>query len=199
MPAILVNSETYAEGFGEGTEDAKAVADYIDREREDMQPSYAWMDNIVQYRAWNPEFYKTIQKDFPEQYGKVEYTEAFYQWRNSFTAEWPSLLTEPDSKVAEVEDVRLKGIVALIQTVVPILDPENKARFIQTAMDNINSFDLLFPAPFELDYEALANYEPPQPTAEEEPKAGHPFAAQDSVSRWTEERPLKLLRREGTK
>ncbi|WP_245168482.1 hypothetical protein [Enterobacter roggenkampii] len=34
MPAIILNSETFAQGFGEGTEDARAVAVYIDNIRE---------------------------------------------------------------------------------------------------------------------------------------------------------------------
>ena len=38
MPAMLLNQETFAEGFADGTEDAKAVARYIDRVRVQMQP-----------------------------------------------------------------------------------------------------------------------------------------------------------------
>ena len=62
MPAKLLNNETFAEGFGEGTEDAKVVAQYIDRIRTKMQPLYDFFDRIVMYRAWNPDFYKTMKK-----------------------------------------------------------------------------------------------------------------------------------------
>ena len=179
MPAILVNSETYAEGFGEGTEDAKAVADYIGREREDMQPSYAWMDQIIQYRAWNPEFYATIQADFPDEYGNVEYKEAFYRWRNSFTAKWPSFLMEPDSEKVRVDEVKLKAMIAVYQVIAPDADPSNKAKLAMWLQDNLNEMETMFSEPLELDFDALEAYVPPA-AAEEEPKPGHPFAVQDA-------------------
>lgn len=187
-PAVLVTQETFGADFHEGTEDAKAVADYIDGVREDMQPSYVWMDKIIQHRAWNPEFYETIQRDFPAEYANVEYKTAFYQWVNAFSAEWQSLLTEPDSKKAEVEDVRLKAMIAWVEVIMPQLDPDNKARLIQWGADNMNSFKLLFDAPLDLDYEALREYEPPTPAAE--PNEPHPFAAQDSAG----SRRLKMPR-----
>ncbi|MCV5526602.1 hypothetical protein OFN18_31525, partial [Escherichia coli] len=40
MPAIILNSETFAQGFGEGTEDARSVAVYIDNIREWLEPLY---------------------------------------------------------------------------------------------------------------------------------------------------------------
>jgi hypothetical protein len=184
MPAILINSEAYANGFGEGTEDAKVVATYVDHEREEMDPSYAWMDTICQHRAWNPEFYATIQADFPEQYGKMDYKTAFYQWKNSFSATWESLLIEPESKRAEAEDVRLKALIAAVEILMPRLDPQNVATAIKWLADNLNAFKLLFDAPLDLDYEALAEYTPPaqELDPEKEPHEPKPFAAQDAVT-----------------
>ncbi len=180
MPAILVNEETFAEGFGEGTEDAKAVARYIDRFREEMRPAYDYFDQIVQYRAWNEEFYKTIQAEFPEEYGGRSYNDAFYEWVESFEAKWPSLLTEPDSEKAKGEDVRLKAVIAMVEVLLPQMDPDNKGRLIEWAADNFNALSMLFSSPLALDIEALAAYEPPQ--AAVEPTAGKPFAAQDSAT-----------------
>jgi len=65
MPAKILLQETFAEGFGEGTEDAKYVARFIDGIREEMAPLYNFFDMIVQRRAWTPDFYKLIQEDFP--------------------------------------------------------------------------------------------------------------------------------------
>lgn len=173
MPAKILNNETFAEGFGEGTEDAKATAQYIEGVRRDMAPLYAFFDKIVQYRAWNPEFYKTVQAEFPE-YKNVPYTKAFYDWVNSFKAIWPSLLTEPASEKIKVEDTKLKAIIALVEVLMPSLDPDNKALMIQWAADNFNAQKLLFEQPLELDYQALAEYVPPEPAAgPSEPK---PFA-----------------------
>jgi Protein of unknown function (DUF1073) len=185
MPAILINNETYANGFGEGTEDAKIVAQYVQHEREEMEPSYAWMDKICQHRAWNPEFYATIQKEFPAEYGEMDYKTAFYRWKNSFTAAWESLLAEPDSEKAKMEDVRLKALIATVEVLMPRLDPGNVATTFKWLADNLNSFKLLFEAPLELDYEALEQYVPPQQMMEpeKEPHEPKPFAAQDAAPR----------------
>ena len=186
MPAKLLNAETFAEGFGEGTEDAKNVARYIDRTRIEMQPLYDYFDPIVMRRAWNPDFYKSIQADFPDEYGSRTYEDAFYAWKNSFATTWPSLLTEPDSEKARTDEVRLKALIAAIQVLVPELDPENKATVIQWAQDNMNENKFMFTSPLMLDIDALKNYVPP--VAAEggeggEPKPGHPFAMQDSEPR----------------
>ena len=182
MPAILITSETFSSDFHEGTEDAKAVADYVKHEQDDMNPSYAWMDRIIQYRAWNPEFYATIQAEFPEQYGDVDYETAFYQWSNAFTATWPSLLTEPDSKLAEYDDVRLKAIIAAVEIALPAMDRQNRTIMIKWMADSFNSLTKLFDVPLDLDYETLAEYEPPSQQMDtlHEPHEPKPFAAQDS-------------------
>ena len=179
MPAILLENETLVEGFGEGTEDAKVVARYVERYRTEMTPIYMFLDQIVQYRAWNPDFYKTLQAAFPETYGGVDYKVAFYEWRNNFKAVWPSLLTEPDSEKIKVDDTRLKAVIALVEVLMPSMDPENKAVLIQWAADNFNELPLLFTTPLELDYEALAAYEPMDQLAEVKPEA--PFSAHDAA------------------
>jgi hypothetical protein len=162
MPAQLINSETFAEGFGEGSEDAKTVARYIDRVRMEMRVVYDYFDDICMTRAWTPEFYKTIQAEFPE-YEGVSYTKAYYDWRNNFNATWPSLLTEPDSEKVKVSDVKLKAIIALLEVLLPQSDPDNKAAILAWASDNINDLKLMFPTPLTLDVEAMANFTPPPP------------------------------------
>jgi hypothetical protein len=182
MPAIIINSETYAQGFGEGNEDALNVARYIKGVRDEFKPVYDWFDLITMYRAWNPEFYKTIQREYPAEYGEVSFDEAFTSWRNAFKAVWPSLVEEPESEKIKVDDAKLKAIIALIEVLMPALDPENKSVVIEWAADNFNSLERLFKTPLDLDYEALANYEPPAMEAPEEPGEPRPFAAQDSAS-----------------
>ena len=66
MPAILLNSETFTRGFGEGTEDAKAVAQYIDDVRKDLQPLYDFFVRIVQYRATVAGVFRGAENDIPE-------------------------------------------------------------------------------------------------------------------------------------
>lgn len=178
MPAVMLENETLTEGFGEGTEDAKEIARYIDGIRRKMQPLYGFFDRIVMARAWNKEFYATIQNDFPG-YRTVKFERAFYDWSNSFTARWPSLLTEPESERIKVDDVKLKAIIAMLEVLIPNLDPENEATAIQWAQDNFNELKLLFQNPLLIDFEALKSYVPPEPAVM--PEAPQPFA--DSVSR----------------
>ena len=182
MPAKLLLQETFAEGFGEGTEDAKYVAGYVDGIRAWMKPLYDFFDEIVQHRAWNEEFYNTIKEQFPEEYGSKPYKQAFYEWKNAFTADWPSLLREPDSEKIKVEEAKFKAIVALIEVFFPNLDPENKALMIQWAQDNFNEHKLLFSTPLNLDIDALKNFTPPQMEAPAEmPHEPKPFSASDSA------------------
>lgn len=157
MPAVLLENETLTEGFGEGTEDAKTIARYVDNVREDMEPTYTFMDRVVMYRAWTPEFYKLVQKQFPD-YATKSYTQAFYEWVNSFDACWPSLLIEPESEQIKVEETKYKAIVEMLKVLVPILDPENKAALIEWATTNFNENKMLFPNPLEFNIDALQNY-----------------------------------------
>jgi hypothetical protein len=158
MPAKLLNQETFAEGFGEGTEDAKAVAEYIDDIRLQMKPLYDFMDRVVQAVAWNPQFYKTIQKRFPNEWGNVEFEEAYYRWTNSFAAVWPSLLREPESEMIKVDAVKLESMIAEVAMLLPVLDPENKATAVQYLVENFNSLKRLFPNPLIIDAELLKEY-----------------------------------------
>jgi hypothetical protein len=170
QPAKLLNSESYAEGFGEGTEDAKDIVRYIEHERESVQPLYDFFDQIVMRLAWSEEFYATIQADVPE-YKGVSYNDAFYRWKNAFEATWPSLLVEPESEQVKVEKIKFEALTAALEVLLPAADPQNKARLIEFFADNLNESKRLFPNPLVLDYEDLANYEPPVAAAEpNEPK-----------------------------
>ena len=161
MPAKLVNSETLAVAFAEGEEDAKAIARYIDKLRESMQQLYNFFTRIVQHRAWNLEFYETVQNDFPEDYKKKSYNQAFIEWSNHFIAIWPSLLTEPESEKIKVANVKLRAILSMLEILLPIADDDNKADIFEWAADNFNDLKTLFPSPLVLDYEKMAKFKPP--------------------------------------
>ena len=190
-PAKIVLAETYAEGFGEGTEDAKAVAQYVDGIRTWLDPLYEFMDQIAMYRAWNEEMFDLLKSKYPKEYADTTYETAFHEWKNSFTAEWPNLLDEPDSEKLKGEDVVLRAIIAVVEVLLPELDPDNKARVVEWMMENLNANKRLFSSPMELDLEALANYEPPTPeSAPKEPDAAPPESQRDSqpVKRRVKER-----------
>jgi len=168
MPASMLYQETLTEGFGEGSEDAKIIARFIDRMRIEMNPDYRFMDEIVMRRAWSPEFYKIMQRKYAE-YQSVPYETAFYEWKNAFTAKWPNLLVEPDSEKAKVDDVIMKSAIALYEVASPQLDPVNKARATIWLAEVANERKNLFSTPLELDQDALESYVPPEPMAEPHP------------------------------
>ena len=183
MPAILLNQETFAEGFGEGTEDAKRVAQYIAQIRAWLNPSYAFFDTICKYRAWSPDFYKGIQKDFPEEYKNKPYSAAFSEWSSSFAARWPNLIEESDSEKIKVDDVRFKAIIAALETLLPAIDPPNRAKAIEWATDGFNQNKMLFSSPLVLDIDSIEDYVPPAEQSLKEPSPGTPFAARDSTAK----------------
>jgi hypothetical protein len=184
MPAVMLNGETFAEGFGEGTEDAKKVANYIMQFRLKMQKAYAFCDLICMYCAWSPDFYANVQEQFPDWKG-VDYKTAFYRWKKSFKAEWPSLLIEPESEKADIEKVKTETIIAMMQVLLPELDPENKSIVLQWAAENMNALRILFTSPLMLDYDSFeafvedqnAQQKEMQQASLQEPTAPKPFAA----------------------
>jgi hypothetical protein len=161
MPAALLNQETLVQGFGEGSEDAKQIARWIDSYREEMEPVTTWLDNIVMMRAWNEDFYKTIQARFQE-YKNVPYDTAFYFWKNKFEAKWPNLLEEPDSEKVKVDDVVTRAAISLADVLLPVADPINKAAIATWLADVVNSRKMMLSDPLVIDGEALAAYEPQQ-------------------------------------
>jgi len=177
MPASIINMETLAEGFGEGTEDAKNIARYVDRLRITMNPAYLFMSDIVMRRAWSKPFYETIQRKYPEYQG-VSYKSAFLEWKNSFEAVWPNLLVEPDSEKAKSSDVKLKAAIGIFEVIAPTLDPANKARAVMWLADTANAEKDMFSTPLDLDEEAIASYEPP--TGIKEPEEPEPESYRDS-------------------
>lgn len=175
MPAKMLENETMVQGFGEGTEDAKNLARFIDGIREWMNPLYRFFDEIVMRRAWNEDFYSIIQRDYPE-YEGVSYTDAFYRWKNSFKVEWPSLLRDPDSET-KAEEVRQKALIAMMEVLLPHMDPDNRVRVIEWAIDNAGENRILFPQPLVLDAEALRDYEPPMEALQGAPTPPSPFSS----------------------
>lgn len=154
MPAAIVNNETLAEGFGEGTEDAKTIARFLDYIRQDMGPAYAFVDRIVQRKAWTPAFYESLGADYPE-YREKPFDTAIHEWTSAFTAIWPNLLTEPDSEKAKNEDVKFKAVLAMVELMGPMLDPENKAKLITWACENLNEAAYLFASKLMIDEDTL--------------------------------------------
>jgi len=178
VPAILLKDEAFVHGFGEGTEDTKAVVQYIDSIRKDMTPLFMYFDKIVQHRAWNEEFYDSLANNYPDEIGNKSYEEFFYWAQGLFKAEWPSLMEEPKSEIVRRDSEKLKAMTDVLNSLLPALDPENKARAVQWFEENINGMTELFASPMELDVDALAEYVPVAPPS---PMEGGGRAVADSL------------------
>ncbi|OHY69807.1 hypothetical protein BB778_07285 [Pluralibacter gergoviae] len=167
MPAIILNSETFAQGFGEGTEDARAVAVYIDNIREWLDQLYAFFIRVCQYRAWSIEFFQSLRADFPEL--KNTYSLYFSSWINNFEYRWPSSLKEPESEKVKVDEIRFKAIVSMLEVLLPQVntDDENRALLIEWAQTNANANESLFPQRLDLDIDSLKANRPQQPQVDE--------------------------------
>lgn len=172
MPAIILNSETFAQGFGEGTEDARSVAVYIDNIREWLDPLYAFFVRVCQYRAWSIEFFQSLRADFPEL--KNTYSLYFSTWINNFEYRWPSSLKEKESEKVKVDETRFKAIVSMLEVLLPQLaaDHDNRATLIDWACENANANENLFPQRINLDYDSLLDNPPPEPPKAEDPGGG---------------------------
>lgn len=167
MPAIILNSETFAQGFGEGTEDARAVAVYIDNIREWLDQLYAFFIRVCQYRAWSIEFFQSLRADFPDL--KNNYSLYFASWINNFEYRWPPSLKEPDSEKVKVDETRFKAIVSMLEVLLPQVntDDENRALLIEWAQANANANENLFPQRLDLDIDSLKANRPQQPQGED--------------------------------
>lgn len=163
VPAMLIKDEAFANGFGEGTEDTKAIVQYVDGIRRDMAGLFAFFDKIVMHRAWNMEFYETVKAAYPEAIGGMSYEQAFYKWKFAFAAKWESMLEQTDEEIAKAVESKIKSMVELLRTLLPEMDPENKAEAICWAAGILNEMEEVFGVPLTLDFEALAAYEPPIP------------------------------------
>ena len=158
MPPKLLLANGYASVLANGTEDFKSTMQYISSHQTKMKPLYDFFDEIVMHVAWNPEFYQTIQARFPNEYGQMSYNQAFYQWKNDFAAVWPSLQDEPESDKADAEKVKLDAIIAVVEKMGALLDPENMARLMEWAADNINENKVMFTNPLDLDITTLLDF-----------------------------------------
>lgn len=167
MPAIILNSETFAQGFGEGTEDARSVAVYIDNIREWLEPLYDYFIRICQYRAWSIEFFQSLRADFPEL--QNTYSVYFASWINNFEYRWPSSLKEPESEKVKVDEIRFKAIVSMMEVLLPQTntDDENRALLIEWAQNNANANESLFPHRLDLDIDSLKANRPQQPQGDD--------------------------------
>ena len=136
-----------------------------------LEPAHEFFDRIVMHRAWNPEFYAALQAEIPELAGK-SYEAWFFEVRELFEAEWPSLLEEPQFEIVKRNAEKLKAMTEVLKTLLPALDPQNKAFLVDWFVQAINDMPEIFTGSMQFDPDLLAEYEPPTPAAPGAPGEG---------------------------
>jgi hypothetical protein len=154
MPASIIAQETMVEGFGEGSEDMNKEIEYLEYIRSDMQPAYDFLDRIIMRKAWTPEFYEALKSDH-KGYAGVSYTTAFYRWETAFRAIWPNLKIATEEEKSKLADVKLKALIAVMETMFPLGDPDTQAKILEWGADNINACEELFASKIDIDVDAL--------------------------------------------
>ncbi|WP_353613951.1 anti-CBASS protein Acb1 family protein [Mangrovibacter phragmitis] len=162
VPALLIKEEAFTQGFGEGTEDSKAISQYIDSKRQEIEPVMAFFENVIQYIAWSEDFYKSLKNDYPDIITE-DYKTTFYRWRREFRATWQELVEESPDKRRESDSKVIQQAASLYTALAAKLDPENMATAAEWLASIVNGTETYGDTPLLIDAEALANYVPPPP------------------------------------
>lgn len=192
MPAQILEQESFAEGFGEGTEDTKNIIRYVSGVRDELKELYEFFTNICQHRAWSPDFVESMKAAYPELYGQRGYNEIFLEWQKNFKAIWPSLLEEPESEQAKFEKVKLEGLITIYQELREDCDADNKARLVEWLMENANELKHLFRISMDLDIDGIRDHL--EEMAENLSLAQEAQAEESSDDQPTSKRTLSLAR-----
>lgn len=183
MPVQVLNMQTLALGFGEGSEDAKQIARYVENVRLWLDPIYEYFDDKIMHIAWSEEFYKSIQHEVPE-YANVPYRTAFYKWKNAFVARWPNPLVEPDSEAVKREVQIADTAVGYMEIMAPLLDKKNQFRLMQWAAKVINDREAMMTDPLVLDEQTFMSEPVADPGVQEpETRMAYDIGRADSVSK----------------
>lgn len=157
MPALLLLDERIADGFGEGKEDAKEIGIYIDTIRNELGGMFEFMDKLVMRRAWNPEWYKSIQSQYSE-YADLDYDAALFQWMDAFEATWPDLYQAPESEQLDSESQKVMVALKVFAELSQGMDPENKASMMEWVQDQIHNTKLFSKTDLEFDPDSLIKW-----------------------------------------
>ena len=160
MPSQFLTSEQLSKGFGEGTEDAKLISNFIDNFRREMKDIYNFMDQIVQYRAWTPEYYEAALKEFPEEFPeKKSYEEWFADCQKTFKTIWPEALEPSKKERVEFEKICYQSVLETYKVLEPIAIEENKSKLVEWVQSNLSELESVFPNALQLDIDLIQKQE----------------------------------------
>ncbi|MFZ4220811.1 hypothetical protein ACEV6Q_23535, partial [Enterobacter ludwigii] len=163
VPAALLKDEAFAVGWSDGAEDSKAVSQYIDGIRQGIDPVISFFERIVQYIAWDEDFYNALKAEFPDIITE-DYQTTFYRWRREFTASWVELVAPPQNEEQEAESKVVQQAVAVFVSLVKEVDPKNRAKVADWLANILNNTTAFGDSPLILDMDSLSAYQPPVPS-----------------------------------
>ena len=170
VPAILLKEEAFSKGWSEGSEDSKAISQYIDGVRQKIEPVMDYFEKLVMYIAWSEDFFKALKNDYPDII-LDDYQTMFQQWKREFSAKWQELVDESPDKRREADSKVIQQAVALYTALSPTLDPENRATLADWVAGIVNGTQTYGDFPLIIDMEALAKFIPPPP--QEQPNGNY--------------------------
>ncbi|MXV43475.1 DUF1073 domain-containing protein [Saccharibacter sp. 17.LH.SD] len=160
MPAQILKAETLAQGFGEGTEDAKQIAQYVSRVRRWLKMIYGFCDAVAMRRAWSPDFIAAMREKYPKEYGNKSNETIFREWRNSFTPTWPSESTDESFDVTEK---KYRIILETARVLAPLVQssPRDIGGLVEFVQRNIeNTGEEIFSGELNIDTQRIASLPP---------------------------------------
>lgn len=172
MPGLLLTQDSLAQGFADGSEDAKQISSYIEAYRAQQEPIFRFFDRIVQRRAWTKEFWQAMRAKYPETMRGETYAASFQKWTGAFAPKWPSMVQQSDKEELEGQQKRFDSVVKLVEVFGSMItEPQARADVIDWAAANINAQEKMFASPLILDTQAIADHAAalPEPTPRETP------------------------------
>lgn len=164
MPAIILKSETLAQGLGgSGAEDSKVIANYVSEERTAIEPLYRFLVPRIQKLAWTPEFYASFQATDPE-YADIPFETAFYEWIESFIYAWPDFLREQKSEKAKAAEATMNLVEKTFNLLNGTVSPDDRRMLCQYVMDTVNADEMKEFLPVPLDLNLDGEFSMPAPT-----------------------------------
>ncbi|MGL5386645.1 MAG: anti-CBASS protein Acb1 family protein [Serratia sp. (in: enterobacteria)] len=159
-PSFLMKDEAFANGFGDGKEDSKAIAQYIDSVRQTIEPVILFFERIVQYIAWSEDFFNALKASNPEIISG-EYQETFLSWRRSFRSKWPELMEKSPEEKQDADSKLIVRAIKYVSAMAPLVDPINRTKLIEWSNETINTTYVAKNNPIVFDYEYLQENAPP--------------------------------------
>ncbi|CAM2172475.1 DUF1073 domain-containing protein [Burkholderia cepacia] len=164
-PAVILKNDVLTNGFGEGSEDSKIIAQYVERYRGELEHLFDWMTPRIQALAWTAEWYASFQLANPA-YATISYASAIGYWKNQMKSAWPNYLVEPDSEKVKREESAFNAYMQMFEKLqAGIRNAETRRQLAQAIVELTGSDEMktLLPMPIDLTF-SDEDFEEPAPT-----------------------------------